>query len=150
MRKFDITSISTMAHGVVATLSGTTPAKGNMMSVDDFGTATFLYATGVVTDAGAAGGFTVEIQESLTTADAGFSAVADADLTRLESALSVTVDTQDGVPIGMIGYLGSEKYVRAVITGTTGTDATVVGIWLGQHGRYAPPTSDIAANVAAT
>jgi hypothetical protein len=82
-------------------------------------------STGTVTDAGTASGFSFEVQESDTTAAADATAVADADLVGLESALTVTADTDDDKLIGSIGYIGSKRYVRIVATGTTGTNAAV-------------------------
>lgn len=149
MHKQDMKSVSTLAFGISATLSGTTPSAGNIVEVTDYESATFLFQTGTVTDAGDANGFSVEIQESDTTAAAAFTAVANADLIGLESALTVTLDTADGVPVGTIGYKGTKRYVRAVVTGTTGTNAVVNGMWVLQNPRYAPPAATVA-NVAAT
>lgn len=149
MHKMDMRSETTTAFGISATLSGVTPAAGNIVDVTDYAAATFLYQTGVVTDAGAAGGFTIAVQESDTTAASDFTAVADADLVGAEADLAVTVDTTDSVAIGSIGYIGTKKYVRVVVTGTTGSDATVNGVWALQKPRYAPK-GDAAANIAAT
>ena len=149
MHKCDMRSETTTAFGISATLSGTTPAKGNIVDVTDYQAATFAMQTGTVTDAGTASGFSVEIQESDDTADSNFSAVADADLVGAETDLTVTSDDDDSVAVGSIGYIGTKKYVRAVVTGTAGTDAVVNGVWVLQKPRYAPK-GDAAANVAAT
>ena len=149
MHKKDMRSETTTAFGISATLSGTTPASGNIVNVSDYQAATFLYQTGTVTDAGAAGGFTVEVQESDTTAAADFTAVADGDLVGAEADLAVTDDATDSVAIGSIGYIGTKQYVRVVATGTTGTNAVVNGVWALQSPRYAPE-GDAAANIAAT
>lgn len=149
MHKTDMRSLTIVAAGLVATLSGTTAATGNIVDVVDCSTVTFLFQTGTVTDAGTAAGFAVEIQESDTTADADFTAVVDNDLVGLESELTVTVDGDDDRAVGSLGYIGSKRYVRAVVTGTTGTDATVAGVWALQQPRYAP--ADVAAaNITAT
>jgi hypothetical protein len=149
MHLTDMRSETTVAFGISATLSGTTPSKGNIVNVTDYGAATFLFQTGAVTDAGDATGFTVEIQESDTTADAAFTAVANADLIGLETALTVTLDTDDSKAVGCIGYKGIKPYVRAVVTGSTGTNAIVNGMWALQNPRYAPK-GDAAALIAAT
>lgn len=149
MHKIDMRSETTIALGIAATLTGTTPSAGNIVDLSDYQAATFLYLTGVVTDAGAAGGFTVVVQESDTTAAADFTAVADAHLIGTESALAVTEDTTDNVPVGSIGYIGSKRYVRVVVTGTTNTNAVVSGVWALQKPRYAPK-GDVAAAIAAT
>ena len=149
MHKCDMRSETTTAFGISATLSGTTPAAGNIIDVTDYQAATFLFQTGTVTDAGTADGFSVEVQESDTTAAAAFTAVASADLVGLETALTVTSNDDDNVAVGCIGYIGTKKYVRVVVTGTTGSNAVVNGIWALQKPRYAPK-GDAAANIAAT
>lgn len=146
MRKSDIRSLTTIAVAISATLSGTTASVGNIVDVSNFQHVTLAYFTGTVTDAG----FSVEIQESDTTADADFTAVADTDLIGTEAALAVTDDASDTIPVGSVGYIGTKKYVRAVVTGTTGTDAAVSGAWILQGPRYAPVVSATAANISAT
>ena len=145
----DMRSDTTVAFGISATLSGATPSAGNIVDLTDYQFATFAFQTGVVTDAGDAGGFTVQIQESDTTAASDFTAVADADLIGLETELSVILDTVDSVAVGCLGYRGNKRYVRAVVTGTTGTNAIVNGMWILQGPRYAPK-GNAAANIAAT
>ena len=148
MPKFDTRSDNQVAVGLIATLSGTTPSKGNIVDMDGFDGVTFHVATGVVTVAGTAG-FAFEVQESDTTADTAFTAVADADLVGLESALTVTADADDGKAIGNIGYIGSKRYTRIVATGTTNTNAAVAV--LAVKGRpYIGPVTANAANIAAT
>lgn len=149
MFKSDMRSETTIAHGLLATLSGATPAAGNIVDVKEYGTATLALITGTVTDAGTASGFAFEVQESETTADADFTAVADVDLVGTEAALTVTADGDDDTAIGSIGYIGTKRYVRVVATGTTGTNATVAGVWTLCKPRYAPK-GDAAAEIAAT
>jgi hypothetical protein len=149
MHKIDMRSETTVAFGISATLSGTTPSVGNIVDVADYQAATFLFQTGTVTDAGDANGFSVEIQESDSTAAGTFTAVADDNLIGLETALTVTLDTADGIAIGCIGYRGSKRYARAVVTGTSGTNAVVNGVWALQKPRYSPK-GDAAGNIAAT
>lgn len=149
MHKIDMRSDTTVAMGINATLSGVTPSKGNIVDVTDHQAATFVLTTGTVTDAGTSSGFATQIQESDTTVDGDFDAVADADLIGVETDLTVTLDTADTVAIGCVGYRGNKKYVRAVITGTTNTAAVVAGVWVLQKPRYAPK-GDAAANIAAT
>ena len=123
MAKFDERNNAEYALALSATLSGTTPAKGGIIDMQGFEAVTFSVSTGTVTDAGTASGFGYEVQESDTTADADFTAVADADLVGLESTLTVTSNDDDNVIVGSIGYVGSKRYTRIVATGTTGTNA---------------------------
>lgn len=125
MAKFDMRNPAEYAMALSATLSGTTPAKGGLIDMQGWEALTFTVSTGTVTDAGTASGFAFEVQESDDTADANFTAVADADLIGLESDLTVTSDDDDNVLVGSIGYRGEKRYVRIVATGTTGTDAAV-------------------------
>jgi len=112
------------AIALSATLSGVTPAAGGAIDMQGWEGLTFTVSTGTVTDAGTVSGFSFEVQES-DAQDSGYTAVADADLIGLESALTVTDDTDDNVLVGSIGYRGEKRYVRVVATGTTGTDAAV-------------------------
>lgn len=149
MAIFDERNNAEYAKGLSATLSGATPAKGNIVDMQGWGALTFVVQTGTVTDAGTASGFSFEVQESDTTADADFTAVANADLIGLESALTVTSDTADDDIIGSIGYVGSKRYVRIVATGTTGTDAYVAAVAIKRRGASMGEAT-VAADVAAT
>ena len=124
MAQFDMRNNAEYGLGLSATLAGTTPAAGDWIDMQGWEALTFTVSTGTVTDAGTTSGFAFEVQES-DTANADYTAVADADLIGTEAALTVTADTDDNKLIGSIGYRGGKRYVRIVATGTTGTDATV-------------------------
>ena len=131
---FDTRNDAEYCLALSATLSGATPSKGTLVDMKGFESVTFVVSTGTVTDAGTASGFAFEVQECDTTADTSFTAVADADLIGLESALTVTADANDNKLIGSIGYRGSKRYVRIVATGTTGTDAYTNVVAIKRHG----------------
>jgi hypothetical protein len=150
MAKFDAASGKVGAFGILATLSGTTPAKGNIVDLLGFNSATLFLVSGAVTDAGTAAGYAFEIQESDTTADAAFTAVADSDLIGTEAALTVTDDAADSTATGVIGYVGSKRYVRVVATGTSGTNASVAGSWALENPYIQPAADQTATNIAAT
>lgn len=149
MAKFDERNNAEYAIGLSATLSGDTPAEGNIIDMQGFEALTYSVSTGTVTDAGAAAGFSFEVQESDTTADADFTAVADADLVGLESALTVTSDTADNELVGSIGYIGNKQYVRIVATGTSGTDAYVAAHACKSRGAVQGEAT-VAAEIEAT
>lgn len=149
MAKFDERNNKEFALGLSDTLSGTTASEGNIIDMQGFESLTYVAYTGIVTDAGTASGFSFEVQESDTTADADFTAVADADLLGSEADLTVTSDDADEQLIGSIGYIGSKRYVRIVATGTTGTDAVVVVAAIKGHGAL-QGTATNAADIAAT
>jgi hypothetical protein len=130
------------------TLSGTTPAATSLVDMQGFAACTFFVGTGTVTDAGDANGFSFEVQHSDTTAAAAFTAVADEDLTNLESTLTVTLDTADNVAVGSIGYVGTKRYVRLVATGTTGTNAAALVAPVKGSPTVAPPSATQAVLAA--
>src|SRR5210317_1749315 len=114
MAKFDMRNNAEMGLALSATLSGVTPAAGDWIDMQGWEAVTFSVSTGTVTDAGTTSGFSFEVQESDTTAAADATAVAVADLIGLESALTVTADTDDDTFFGTIGYRGGSRYVRIV------------------------------------
>lgn len=130
-------------------LSGTTPASSAWVDLLGFDSASLVIKTNTVTDAGTASGFSFVVQEGDTSAASGASAVADDELLGLESALTVTSDTDDNKLIGAIGYVGSKRYIRVTATGTTNTDAGVDVYALLQHAAQAP-TTFVGTSVAAT
>jgi hypothetical protein len=115
---------SQVVRGASQTLSGVTPNNSAAFDVRGFGMATFDLHTGTVTDAGDAGGFTMKLQHSDTLAAADFGDVPALELIG-GPTVTVTLDTADNVIAGGVGYAGAKRYVRAVFTGTTGTDAAV-------------------------
>jgi hypothetical protein len=125
MAQFDMRNNAEFGLALSATLAGATPAAGDWIDMQGWEALTFSVSTGTVTDAGTTAGFAFEVQESDTTAASDATAVADADLIGLESALTVTSDDADDTLVGSIGYRGGKRYVRIVATGTTGTDAAV-------------------------
>ena len=148
MAKFDCRNNAEYAMALSATLSGATPSAGGAIDMQGWQAVTFIVSTGTVTDAGTAEGFSFEVQES-DTADSGYTAVADADLIGLESALTVTSDDADGDLIGTIGYRGDKRYLRIVATGTTNTDAVVI-VTAVKHMGADMGTATIQAEIASS
>ena len=125
MAVFDTRNDAEYGLALSATLSGTTKASGDWIDMQGWQAVTFSVSTGTVTDAGTTAGFSFQVEEGDDTTGAGASAVADADLIGLESALTVTSDDDDDKLIGSIGYRGGKRYVRMTAVGTTGTNAAV-------------------------
>lgn len=133
-------------RGADQTLSGTTANASAAFDVRGFSTAVFDLETGAVTDAGTADGFTMVLQHSDTLVGTDFVAVPSGEFS---GTASVLLDTNDNIIAGSIGYLGNKRYVRGVITGTTGTDAVVhVKGNLGKPHRA--PVTRVGATVATT
>jgi len=86
--------------------------KGTAVDLQGFNSAAIVVNTGVITSAGK---YVVSVQESDTTTDGDFSDVAAKDLSgALPSELAATSAYK-------VGYTGSKRYIRAVITKTSGT-----------------------------
>lgn len=149
MAVFDTRNDAEYGLALSATLSGTTKAEGDWIDMQGWQSVTFSVSTGTVTDAGTASGFSFQVEEGDDTTDTGASAVADADLIGLESALTVTSDDDDNKLIGSIGYRGSKRYVRMTAVGTTGTDAAVTVHAIKREGASMGEAS-IDAGTAAT
>jgi hypothetical protein len=131
------------------TLAGTTPNASAWLDTRGFDGAAIELLTGAVTDAGTAAGFTATLQHSDTTAAADAVAVPAVEASGGVVSLSVTSDTDDNIVKGVLGYLGSKRYIRVNYVGTAGTDAVVRT--MGRLGRpHRAPTTYVGAAVAAT
>jgi hypothetical protein len=100
---------------VVATLAPAIQAatlKGDAVDLQGFSSALLAINTGAIVGAGA---FDLKVQEANTATDADFTDVAADDLlgTLPASLAASTVYKQ--------GYIGSKRYIRAVITKQSGT-----------------------------
>lgn len=143
----DMLSNVTMVRGAVQTLSGTTPNNSALFDRRGYDALTVYLETGTVTDAGDANGFTMKLQHSNSTAAGTFVDVPASGI--LGANVTVTTDAANGIIAGGIGYVGGLRYVRAVFTGTTGTNATVQA--LGVMGKpHRAPVATVGATTAAT
>lgn len=131
------------------TLSGVTPNATAWVDTRGFDAVTLAVLTGVITDAGAAGGFVGTLQHSDTTAAADAADVVAADTVDGTIALTVTSDDDDSVLVGGLGYRGNKRYVRINFVGTTGTDG-VVNVLALLNKPHRAPTTFVGASVAAT
>jgi hypothetical protein len=131
-------------------LSGTTPGATAWVDTKGFDSCTFVIVANTVTDAGTAAGISFEVQDSDATAASGATAVADAELSDLETTLALTSDAADNTVSGVIGYVGDARYARIEATGTSLTDADVSVIAILERGSAMPTNSGIGTSVAAT
>jgi hypothetical protein len=155
MAKYDLISDLTEVVGAVQTLSGTTPNNSALFDTRGYGSLRVSLLTGTVTDAGTAAGFTMKLQDSDTTVAGDFVDVAAENIQPAKGATATTVsvltDAANNLLAGVLGYVGNKRYVRAVITGTTGTNATVqVKGLLGNPSSTSAPVTAIGATTAAT
>jgi len=130
------------------TLSGTTPNASAWVDTRDFDACTLLLMTDTVTVAGTAG-FTATLQHSNATTGGSAEAAAADDAVGGTRTVAVTLDTQDNVVAGGVGYIGSRRYARFNIVGTTNTNAVVEVVAVLTRGSIVP-SALVGASVAAT
>jgi len=101
--------------GVASTLAPVDYAattKGTAVDLRDFDSAAVVVNTGAITTAGK---YVVSVQESDTTTDGDFTDVGTDDLVgSLPAELAATSAYK-------VSYVGNKRYIRAVITKTSGT-----------------------------
>jgi len=147
---FDILSDFNLTRGANQTLSAATPNASAAVDMKGWEALTAYLETGVVTDAGTAAGFTMKLQHSDTLVGTSFEDVPAA-LVKVGGSVTVTSDDDDTIVSGGIGYFGGKRYVRAVFTGTAGTNAVVHAMWLrGRSSSISRPVPTVGATVATT
>jgi hypothetical protein len=137
-----------------ATLSGVTPANTSLVDMQGYESLTVLLTTGTVTDAGTASGFTLKLQHSDSTVAGTFvDCTANEVVPNAAGAITISVlnDTDDNLAIDTIGYRGNKRYVRAVVTGTTLTDAAFVAFGVrSANSSASAPVASVTLPTAAT
>jgi hypothetical protein len=149
MPQRDGKSTKEVVHLGNLTLSGVTPASSAWVDTREADAVTLIPISNTITDAGTAAGFSFVMEESDTTAAADATAVDDDQIIGTESDLTVTSNAADDSIPGGLGYVGSKRYVRLTVTGTTGTNADVTVIAVSEKLATAPRTF-VGTSVAAT
>lgn len=145
----DMISNTQMVHLGNVTVSGTTPATSGYADLRGYDACTIVVVNNTITDAGAAAGYTITLQESASTAGSGAGTVAASDTVGGANTIQVTADDADNTVAGAIGYVGGERYVGITVTGTAGSDADIsVFAVLGKPHRA--PTEFVGDVVART
>lgn len=101
--------------GVAATLVPATQAataKGTAVDLRDFGSAALIVNTGAIVGSGL---YVMSLQEADTTADGDFTDVGADDMV---GALPASLEDSATYKVS---YIGTKRYIRAVITKTSGT-----------------------------
>lgn len=105
--------------------------KGSTVDLAGYGSALMVVNTGaIVSD----GDYSIAMQESDTTTDGDFANVAAADL------LGELPATLEASTVYRQGYIGSKRYVRAVITKASGTSIAAGAVFVLGNPRLAPVT----------
>lgn len=118
--------------GVIASLAPavvTATTKGSHADLQGFNSATLIINTGAIAGDGL---YVIAMQHSDTTTDGDFTDVDDADLLgSLPAALEASTVYKQG-------YKGSKRYVRAVITKTSGASIAAGAVFALGHPYDAP------------
>lgn len=138
-----------VVHAGNLTLNGTNTIDSDWVDMRGFDKCTFFIINNLVTDAGAAAGFTSQLRHSADTTDAGAADCVAADTPDGVIAVATTGDGDDDMISGGMGYIGSRRYVGIDVTGTAASagDITVIAVLSGAHVK---PTTFVGTEVART
>lgn len=149
--QFDLLSDLNTVHLGLVTLNGVTPVASALVDTLGFEGLRIHLNTGTITDAGTASGYTIKLQESDTTVAGSFTDVVAAHTPNGVVAITNTVDADDDRCIGVLGYIGSRRYVRVLATGTSGSAGAVYPLAIrGIPTNVTAPVALITASTAAT
>lgn len=93
MAKFDTVNDSSWVLMGKVTLNGTTTVTSSLVDLQGYNACDIAFINGTITDAGAAAGFTIKLQEADVTTGTSFTDVAAADAVNGTVSTSTTVDT---------------------------------------------------------
>jgi phenylalanyl-tRNA synthetase beta subunit len=150
MAKFDTVSESSWVLLGKLTASGTSTVVTSLVDMQGFNALDVAFVNATVTDAGAAGGYTIKLQEADVTTTGSFTDVATTDGVGGTVTTSTTVDTDDDKLTAVLGYIGGKRYVRASLTGTTLSDAVVYVLARRSRSGLSRPNTIVGAATAAT
>ena len=150
MAKFDTVSESSWVLLGKLTASGTSTVVTSLVDMQGFNALDVAFVNATVTDAGAAGGYTIKLQEADVTTSVSFTDVATTDGVGGTVTTSTTVDTDDDKLTAVLGYIGGKRYVRASLTGTTLSDAVVYVLARRSRSGLSRPNTIVGAATAAT
>jgi hypothetical protein len=150
MAKFDTVNDSSWVLLGKLTLSGTSTVVTPLVDLQGYNACDLAFINGTVTDAGAAGGYTITMQESDLTTAASFTAVAAGDAVNGAISTQTTVDTDDDKLTAVLGYVGGKRYLRASGTGTASSAGDVFVIARRSCSGLSRPNTIVGASTAAT
>lgn len=146
---FDEMNVSTLTHMGLVTLNGTAAVASSLVDVQGYNALDIAVTTGVITVAGV-GGWAIKMQHSDTTVAGSFEDVTAADAINGTVSIARTLDTDDNIIVGRLGYVGSRRYVRLLATGTTNSAGIVLPIAREARSGVTRPNTLITAATAAT
>lgn len=150
MAMFDTVNSSSWVLLGKLTLSGTSTVTTSLVDLQGYNACDLAFVNATVTDAGAAAGFTVKLQEADVTTGTSFTDVAAADAVNGTVSTSTTSDSADDTLTAVLGYVGGKRYVRASATGTTASDAVVYVLARRSRSSLSRPNTIVGTATAAT
>lgn len=150
MAKFDTVNDSSWVLLGKITLNGTAAVASAAVDLQGFNAADIAFLNAAITDAGAAAGFTVKLQESDALVGTGFTDVATAYAVNGAVTTTTTVDTDDDKLTAVLGYVGGKRYLRAVATGTTASAGDVYVLARRSRSSVSRPNTIVGASTATT
>ena len=150
MANFDTVNDSSWVLLGKLTLSGTSTVTTALVDLQGYNAADIAFLNATVTDAGAASGYTVKLQESDMTTAVSFTDVAAADAVNAAVSSQTILDTADDTLTAVLGYVGGKRYLRASATGTAASDAVVYVLARRSRSGLSRPNTIVGASTAAT
>ena len=150
MANFDTVNDSSWVLLGKLTLSGTSTVTTALVDLQGYNAADIAFLNATVTDAGAASGYTVKLQESDLTTAVSFTDVAAADAVNAAVSSQTILDTADDTLTAVLGYVGGKRYLRASATGTAASDAVVYVLARRSRSGLSRPNTIVGASTAAT
>jgi hypothetical protein len=150
MANFDTVNDSSWVLLGKLTLSGTSTVTTALVDLQGYNAADIAFLNATVTDAGAASGYTVKLQESDMTTAVSLTDVAAADAVNAAVSSQTILDTADDTLTAVLGYVGGKRYLRASATGTAASDAVVYVLARRSRSGLSRPNTIVGASTAAT
>lgn len=150
MAVFDTVNASSWVLMGKLTASGTSTVTTSLVDMQGYNSLEIAFVNATVTDAGAASGYTIKLQEADVTTAGSFTDVATTSAVNATVTTQTTVDTDDDKLTAVLGYVGTKRYVRASLTGTAASDAVVYVLARRSRSGLAQPNTIVGTATAAT
>ena len=150
MAKFDTVSESSWVLLGKLTASGTSTVVTSLVDMQGYNALDVAFVNATVTDAGAAAGYTIKLQEADVTTTGSFTDVATTDAVNGTVTTQTTSDSADDTLTAVLGYIGGKRYVRASLTGTALSDAVVYVLARRSRSSLSRPNTIVGSATAAT
>lgn len=150
MAVFDTVNASSWVLMGKLTASGTSTVTTSLVDMQGYNSLEIAFINATVTDAGAAAGYTIKLQEADVTTAGSFTDVATTSAVNATVTTQTTVDTDDDKLTAVLGYVGTKRYVRASLTGTAASDAVVYVLARRSRSGLAQPNIIVGTATAAT